>query len=225
MRTYAAVAAVAALTLLAGCPRRAPIQPHAFDKGQKAAILSLQAQPRITIWAVPGTAGPDLDAAPVLAELRPLIVDGMEKNPHFKLVPESKVFAAPAYVAHADGADPAGYISPPGYKPVTNEALFPQIIKEAGADMGMGIRLNLMYRAEDGAAAVVVAIGAIDAKGSGVWKGGASVVSDKAIDVRTAKPKAVAEAFRDATRKAMTQLEESMAAQLAVEGAMIRSER
>lgn len=216
---------VAALTLLAACAAAPQIRPNAFDNGQAAAILSMQVQPKVAIWAAPGTEGPELDATPLLAQLRAVVVEAMAKNPHFKLVPEAKVFAAPAYAAYPVTPHPSGYLSAPGYKAVTDELAYPQLAREAGAEMGMGIMLNLAYREDDGAAAVVVSVGAIDVKGRGVWKGGASVVSDKAIDVRTAKPKAVNEAFRDATRKAMAQLEESMAAQLAVEGAMIRSER
>ncbi len=223
MRTRT-LAAVVAIALLAGCPRRAPIRPDAFDKGQKAAILLLQAQPKITPWDAPGATGaPDLDSAPVLAEVRPIVVEAMAKNPHFELVPEAKVFAAPAYKSHSDAPDPTGYLSAPGYKPVTNEALYPALAKEAGADMGMGIRLNLVYRAEDGAAAIVVAVGAIDLKGRGVWKGGAAATSDQRVDVRTAGAKARIEAFKDAARDAMALLEESMAAQLSVEGAHLRT--
>src|SRR5512133_843625 len=208
MRTRT-LAAVVAIALLAGCPRRAPIRPDAFDKGQRAAILMLQAQPKIAAWDAPAVAGgPDLDAAPVLAEVRPIVLEAMAKNPHFELVPEAKVFAGPAYAAHADAPDSSGWVSATGYKAVTNEALYPQLAKEAGAEMGMGIRLNLVYRADDGAAASGVAVGAIDVKGRGVWKGSAAVVAEKEIDVRTAPAKARIEAFRDAARKAMEQLQE-----------------
>ena len=218
MRTLAAVVAI---TLLAGCPRKAPIRPQAFDKGQKGAILSFQAPPKIIPWAPPGTPGPEFDAAPVLAELRPIVIEALSKNPHFSLVAEAKVFAAPAYKAHP--GDPSGFISPAGYKAVTNEALYPQLAREAGADMGMGLALSLVYRGEDGAAAVVLGVGAIDTQGRGVWKGGAAAVSDRPIDVRTASPRQRLEAFKDAARKAMAELQENMAANLAVEGAQIRT--
>jgi len=222
MRTPLAVAAIA---LFAACQSRGPIRPDAFDNGQKAALLSIQSPPRITIWAPPGTAGADFDAAPVLAELRPVLVEALAANPHFKLVPEAKVFAAPAYAAHPDAADPSGLVSPPGYKPVRDEALYPQLAREAGAEMGLAIALNLTYRAEDGAATVVLSVGAIDVKGRGVWKGGAAVTSDKGIDVRTAGPKGRSEAFKDAARKAMAQLEEGMSHDLAFETARGRTGR
>jgi hypothetical protein len=216
---------VAALTLLAGCPRLPPIRPDAFDDGQQAALLSIQVQPKVAIWAAPGTEGPELDAAPLLAQLRAVVVEAMARNPHFKLVPEAKVLAAPAYAAHPAAAHPSGYLAAPGYKPVTDEALYPVMAREAGADMGIGVMLNLAYREGDGAAAVVVSVGAIDVKGRGVWKGGATAISDQRVDVRTAGAKARNEAFKDAARKAMAQLEESMTEQLAFELARRRTER
>lgn len=215
--------AAVAIAFLAGCQAHAPVRPEAFDKGQRAAILSIQVQPKVAIWAAPGAEGPELDAAPLLAQLRAVVVEAMGKNPHFKLVPEAKVFAAPAYVAHAETPDPSGYLSAPGYKPVTNGALYPQIAREAGAEMGIGVMLNLAYREEDGAAAVVVSVGAIDVKGRGVWKGGAAVISDERIDVRTAGRKARNEAFKDAAGQAMAQLEESLTQQLAMESARGRA--
>jgi hypothetical protein len=214
--------AVAAAVGLAAC-QTPSIRPDAFDNGQRAAILSLQAPPKISVWASPGAAGPELDAAPVLAELRPVIVEAMAKNPHFGLVPEAKVLAAPAYAAVQAAPDPAGLLSAPGYKPVTDEALYPKLAREVGADMGVGLVVSLVYRAEDGAAGIVVSVGAIDAKGRGVWKGGAAVLSEKSVDIRTASAKARVEAYRDVARKAMAQLEEGMSSELAFELARRRS--
>lgn len=222
MRGIAIAAAAAAL--FAGCRGHVPIQPMAFDQGQKAALLSLQAQPRIGIWAEPGAAGPELDAAPILAELRPVIVEELARSEHFRLVPEQQVLGTPGYAALPE-ADPAGNLSAPGYRPVADERLFPALAREAGAAMGMAIALGLSYRAEDGAAAVVVTVGAIDTTGRGVWKGGATAVSERRTDVRTAGPKARAEAYRDAARRAMAQLDEALTQQIAFESARGRTER
>lgn len=220
MRTL--VAAVS-LVVLAACQSAPPIRPDAFDAGQQGAILSLQIQPKVELWAADGAEGPELDATPLLAQLRSVVVEAMAKNPHFKLVPEAKVFAAPGYVAHPSTPDPSGYLAAPGYKPVTSEAIYPQLARETGADMAIGIMLNLAYREGDGAAAVVVSVGAIDRKGRGVWRGGASAVSDQRVDVRKASAKARNEAFKDAARKAMAQLEEGMTEQLAFETARGRT--
>lgn len=222
MRGIAIAASAAAL--LVGCRAHAPIQPMAFDKGQKAVLLSLQAPPKIGIWAEPGATGPELDAAPILAELRAVVVEELGKSEHFRLVPEAKVLGAKGYAALPE-ADPAGNLSAPGYRPVTDEKLFPALARDAGAAMGMAIALGLSYRAEDGAAAVVVSVGAIDTTGRGVWKGGATAVSERKTDVRTAGPKARAEAFRDAARKAMAQLDEALTQQIAFESARGRTER
>lgn len=219
-----ALVLAAAVAALAACRSQPHVRPDAFDDGQRIAILSLQAQPRITSWSSEGAAGPELDAAPVLAEVRPVIIEGMSKNPHFALVPEAKVFAAPAYVAYASAPDPSGLVSAPGYKPVTDEAVYPQLAREAGAQMGLGLVVRLVYRAEDGAAGVVISVGAIDTRGRGVWKDGAAVVSDRSVDVRTAPAKARNEAYREATRKAMAQLEESLSSAIAFELARKRSQ-
>lgn len=216
---------VVALGLLSACVKRPLIQPTAFDDGQRAAILSIQVQPRVAIWAEPGTDGPELDAAPLLAQVRAVVVEAMGKNPHFKLVPEAKVFATPTYAAYPVTPHPSGYLAAPGYKPVTDEAVYPQLAREAGAEMGIGIMLNLAYRDPDGAAAVVVSVGAIDVKGRGVWKGGASGISDLPVDVRKAAARARNDAFKDAARKAMAQLEEGMTEQLAFEIARGRTAR
>jgi hypothetical protein len=226
MKTLAPAAlATVAVALLTGCPRRPPIRPDAFDKGQKGAVLSILAQPRITAWAAAGSTGPELDAAPVVAELRPVVMEALAKSGHFSLVPEAKVLAAKGYAAQPDARDPAGFLSPPGYKPVRKEELYPTLAKEVGADMGMAVALSLMYRVEDGAAAVIVSVGAIDLKGRGVWKGGATGITDRAVDVRTASARQRIDAFKDAAQKAMALLEENLAAQIAVEGATRRSDR
>jgi hypothetical protein len=217
------LAVAAAAVGLAACQSAPSIRPDAFDNGQRAAILSLQAQPKISVWAAPGTVGPELDAAPVLAELRPVIVEALAKSSHFVLVPEAKVLAAPAYVALQVAPDPSGLLSAPGYKAVTGEALYPKLARDVGADMGVGLVVSLVYRAEDGAAGIVVSVGALDTRGRGVWKGGAAVLSERSVDVRTASTKARNEAFRDVARKAMAQLEESMSSALAFELARKRS--
>lgn len=217
------LAVAAAAVGLAACQSAPSIRPDAFDNGQRAAILSLQAQPKISVWASPGAVGQELDAAPVLAELRPIIVEAMAKNPHFGLVPEATVLAAPAYAAVQAAPDSAGLLPAPGYKAVTDEALYPKLARDVGADMGVGLVVSLVYRAEDGAAGIVISVGAIDTKGRGVWKGGAAVLSEKSVDVLTASPKARNEAFRDVARKAMAQLEESMSSALAFELARKRS--
>src|SRR5574341_1617109 len=80
-----ALVLAAAVAALAACRSQPHVRPDAFDDGQRIAILSLQAQPRITSWSSEGAAGPELDAAPVLAEVRPVIIEGMSKNPHFAL--------------------------------------------------------------------------------------------------------------------------------------------
>jgi len=214
---------VVALGLLAACATPPPIRPSAFDRGQRAALLSIQVQPKVALWAAEGAEGPELDAAPLLAQLRAVVVGGMAKNPHFKLVPEAKVHGAAGYAAYAEPAHPSGYLAAPGYKAVTDEKAYPGLAREAGADMGMGVMLNLAYRDEDGAAVVVVSVGAIDLTGRGVWKGGASAISDQRVDVRKAGAKARNAAFRDAARKAMAQLEESMSEQLAFELARART--
>lgn len=211
------LSAVAVLALFAACRSAPSIRPNAFDNGQPAAILSIQVQPKVASWAAEGAEGPELDAAPLLAQLRAVVVEATAKNPHFKLVPEAKVLAAPGYAAYAEPPHPSGYLAAPGYKPVTDESAYPKLAKEAGAEMGMGIMLNLAYREQDGAAVVVVSVGAIDVKGNGVWRGGASAISDQRVDVRKANAKARNEAFKDAARKAMAQLEEAMTEQLAFE--------
>lgn len=216
-------ALVAVLASFAACRSAPPIRPDAFDAGQQGAILSIRVQPKVPSWAADGAGGPELDAAPLLAQLRGVVVEAMARNPHFKLVPEAKALATAGYAAHPAAPDPSGYLSAPGYKPVTAEAAYPALAREAGAEMGIGLVLNLAYREDDGAASVVVSVGAIDRKGRGVWRGGASAVSDQRVDVRTASAKARNEAFKDAARKAMELLEEAMSEQLAFETARGRT--
>lgn len=216
------VAAVA-LALLAGCPTRVPIRPDAFDKGQHAAILLLHAYGKINPFqhdSVKG--GAVLDATPVLAAVRPVIIDAMARNPHFRLVPEQRVFAAPSYVALSAAPGSWGYISPPPYKSATNESLYPIVAREVGADMAMGLMLQFTYMPVSGAAMVTLSIGVIGSDGRGIWTGGSVGISELPIDVTSATPQARIEAFKDAARKAMVRLEQAMTEQLAEQRASIR---
>lgn len=219
-RTLVAAVAVA---LLAGCPTRIPIRPDAFDKGQHAAILLLHAYGKISPFqhhSVKG--GAELDATPVLAAVRPVIIDAMARNPHFRLVPEERVFAAPSYVALSAAPGSWGYISPPPYKSATNESLYPIVAREVGADMAMGLMLQFTYMPDSGAAMVTLSIGAIGSDGRGIWTGGSVGVSELPIDVTSATPQARIEAFKDAARKAMVRLEQAMTEQLAEQRASLR---
>lgn len=219
-RTLLAAVAVA---WLAGCPTRIPIRPDAFDKGQRAAILLLHAYGKINPLqhdSIKG--GAVLDAAPVLAAVRPVIIDAMARNPHFRLVPEERVFAAPSYVALGAAPGSWGYISPPPYKSATDESLYPVVAREVGADMAMGLMLQFTYMPASGAAMVTISVGAIGADGRGLWTGGASGVSALPVDVTSATPQARSEAFKDAARKAMVRLEEAMTEQLAEQRASLR---
>jgi hypothetical protein len=209
-------AILAAAALLSGCQTLVPIRPDAFDNGQRAAILLLHAPPKIRKAMTARSSGPVFDTAPILAEVRPVVIEAMARNPHFRLVPEAKVLAAPSYVAHGTGAGFWGYVSPPGYKSISSETLYPVIAREVGADMAMGLMLSLAYTAGEGAALVVVSIGVIGADGKRLWKGGGVATSELPIDVTNATAQARVDAFKDATRAAMANMQQDMTAELAI---------
>lgn len=225
MRKLAAVGIVAiAFAVITACGYHSAIRADAFDKGQRAALVLLHTDGKIMPEPmdsfVPGTSivrspgGTELDARPVFAAIHPIIVEAMGRNPHFRLVPEAKVLSTPGYVALPNAEPRWGYIVPKGYKSVP-DSNYPPIVRELGADMGVGILLNLFYDRRDGHAQMIVYVGIFDVEGQQIWKGGANAEADDRVNVLAASEQERIATFKALTRKAMVAVEQAMTAELA----------
>jgi hypothetical protein len=228
-------AVVVAAVLLSGCGFHMAIRPEYFDRGQKAAVVLVHTESEIypepaeyhvpgqTLPVLPG--GQKLDAVPVFAAIHPIIMEAMARNPHFRLVPEEKVLSTPAFRALPAAPPRWGYIVPKGYKWVTSDSAYPPVVRDAGADMGIGILLNLFYDRADGSAKMIVYVGILDAQGKGVWKGGTGADADRRVNVVAASERERIEAFKEVTRKAMAQVERAMTEELAAARGALTSAR
>jgi hypothetical protein len=224
MRRLATLAiAAGAIAALTACGYHSDIRPDAFDRGQRAALVLLHTEGKISPEPadsfVPGTSivrspgGKEIDARPVFEAIRPVIVEAMARNPHFRLVPEAKVFATPGYASLPDTEPRWGYIVPKGYK-VAPDSAYPPILKELGAGMGVGILLNLFYDRRDGAAKMIVYVGIFDGDGQQVWKGGSKAEADVRVNVLAASEAERIETFKAVARKAMAAVEQAMTDEL-----------
>jgi hypothetical protein len=225
MRRLAAVVVVAvAFSLLLACGYSAPIRPDAFDRGQKAAVVLVHTDGKImpeplethtpgarqgTVWG-----GEELDARRVFDAMHPVVMEALGRSAHFRLLPEAKVLASPAYAALR--VEPKwGYIVPKGYQWAASDSAYPPVLRELGADLGIGLLFNLFYGRGGGEAKMIVYVGIFDANGQTVWKGGTKTQSDRPVNVVAASERERIEVFRELARKAMGEVEEEMTAQLA----------
>jgi len=206
------IAAVFAATLLFGCQPLVLIQPDAFTRERSVALVMLHAESDISEELY--TRDKRFDARSAMLATHPIVLEGLERNRYFRMVPEAKVLSTPTYARASNGFMSSCCVMPPGYKFINSEAPYSQIAREAGADIGLALGTYLKYM-PDGRGVVILAVTAIEATGRRLWKGSARAEADDATDIRKASEARRAEIYKATMRKALAALEKNMTDELA----------
>lgn len=203
-------AAVVVAALLVGCQTLVPMQPDAFGKDRRAALVMLHAESDIGAeLEAPNVREARYDARPAMLATHPIVLEGLARNKHFTLVPEAKVLATPSYAQASNGMLSFCCVMPPGYKFINEERLYPRIAREAGADIALALGSYLKYM-PDGRGVVILAITAIESTGRRLWKGSSRAEAADPTDIRRVSQERRAEIYKATMRRALAELETNM---------------
>jgi hypothetical protein len=125
--------------------------PHVFGPGKRAALVMVNAHPKISVFTSDLFGLPKgtlLDAAPAFEGAMQIIRDELGRARHFALVPEKVVLASAAYHTAVGRSPDYGivtFLTPPGYKYLTDEAEYPKLGRGIPADVAFAIGIHFHY--------------------------------------------------------------------------------
>jgi hypothetical protein len=167
------------------------VEPTAFGKGKRFAIVSIMSTNKISanqgqsglfggLKAMSKKYSFTTDTAPVLKKAVPMIYKNMAKSGHFTLVSPRKVLTSRAYKS-ARGAKPKSFlgakmITAPGYKYFKSEAELKKLAKALNVDAVVmvsavyGVATAYVGPVGKNYGSVTLSISAVDRNGKLVWR-------------------------------------------------------
>ncbi|HET9552870.1 MAG TPA: hypothetical protein VFP50_07870 [Anaeromyxobacteraceae bacterium] len=173
--------------LLGACQFSRVSKPEAFGPGKALAVVTVYSTSKVELThETPGIGMPGVIPSQYREELAPTsaffsdtkatVLRVLGSSRHFRLVPEQAVLSSGAYAAARPDA-PAmlgvRFVTPPGYKLLTDLPQVGAVARAAGAGGGLIVRIEHRCswgeRAGTVAGKVSVSVGAVDRAGQTIW--------------------------------------------------------